>query len=69
MLIVRYVIKTLYEILKTMYDILMIFLCACVLGMREPSLGVNRSHRSENLKIEYHAYLYIKVNLLLVKGL
>ena len=34
MLIVLYVIKTLYEILKTMYDILMIFLCACVLGMR-----------------------------------
>ena len=34
MLIVQYVIKTLYEILKTMYNIFMIFLCVCVLGMR-----------------------------------
>ena len=23
-------------------------------------MGVNRSHRSENLKIEYYAYLYMK---------
>ena len=31
MLIVPYVIKTLYEILKTMYDILMFFcVCMCV---------------------------------------
>ena len=34
MLIVLYVTKALYEILKTMHDILMIFLCTCVLGMR-----------------------------------
>ena len=33
MLIVLCVIKTLYEILKTMYDIFMIFLCVYVLGM------------------------------------
>ena len=30
MLIVPYVIKTLYEILKTMYDIFMIFFCVHV---------------------------------------
>ena len=26
-------------------------------------MGVNRSHRSENLKIEYYAYLYMKSQL------
>ena len=34
------------------------------------SVGVNRSHRSENLKIEYYACLDMKSQLLfLVKGL
>ena len=53
MLIVLYVIKTLYE----SFMIFCVHVCQ-VFGEPVPtySVGVNRSHRNENLKIEYYAF-------------
>ena len=64
MLIVLYVIKTLYE----SFMIFCVHVCQ-VFGEPVPtySVGVNRSHRNENLKIEYYACLYMKSQLLFLE--